>query len=386
MNDEQADKFEQRVRFIAKHYREGAFDTGKAWEKFAAGKNFRKQPWEEKSRMEKEFSGPQPARKGASGRSLSEENLPDGSFSEKAPAAEGLSDGRLATEAFSDARIGGEALSDGRVSTEALSHGAFSAEVFPGGLADRVVSSKRPSSFRRFLRYGAAAAAVVGLLVGIVVFYRMQESQPDWVAVATAARQTKEVYLPDSTVVTLAGGSEIRYDRKSYGKETRVVEMKGKLFFQVKREVARPFSVLTRYTRVTVLGTTFQVEAEDTLTQVHVASGKVSFAAGGEGEAEEVILTAGMTARYETAHRSLTLAAAEDPNFLSWKTGELCFKDTPLEQVINDLNAYYRVNIRNRTESAGVKLTATFRQRPLEEVLTVINQTLDTRLTVDPVE
>lgn len=231
-----------------------------------------------------------------------------------------------------------------------------------------------------------AAAAVIGLLVGITVFYKMQKSRPDWVAVATAAGQTKEVCLPDSTVVTLAGGSEIRYDRKSYGKERRVVEMKGKLFFQVKREVARPFSVLTRYTRVTVLGTTFQVEAAESLTQVHVASGKVSFAAAGEREAEEVILTAGMAARYEAARQSITLAAGEDPNFLSWKTGELRFKNTPLEQVINDLNAYYRVNIRDRAESAGVKLTATFRERPLDEVLTVINQTLDTRLAVDSVE
>lgn len=231
-----------------------------------------------------------------------------------------------------------------------------------------------------------AAAAVIGLLVGITVFYKMQKSRPDWVAVATAAGQTKEVYLPDSTVVTLAGGSEIRYDRKSYGKERRVVEMKGKLFFQVKREVACPFSVLTRYTRVTVLGTTFQVEAAESLTQVHVASGKVSFAAAGEREAEEVILTAGMAARYEAARQSITLAAGEDPNFLSWKTGELRFKNTPLEQVINDLNAYYRVNIRDRAESAGVKLTATFRERPLDEVLTVINQTLDTRLAVDSVE
>lgn len=235
-------------------------------------------------------------------------------------------------------------------------------------------------------RYGVAAAALVGLLVGLTVFYGMRRNQPDWIAVAAAPGQIKEVYLPDSTRVTMAGGSEIRYDRKNYGKERRVVEMKGKLFFQVRRNAARPFSVLTRYTEVTVLGTSFQVDARGALTQVHVATGKVRFAASDGQATEEVILTAGMSARYTAYQKAMTLISEESANELSWKTGCLRFKDTPLEKVIDDLNACYGVHIRNRSvasEGKRVKLTATFRQRSLEEVLTVINQTLDTRLAVD---
>ena len=41
----------------------------------------------------------------------------------------------------------------------------------------------------------------------------------------------KDVYLPDSTLVALAGDSWIRYDAKRYDKERRAVEMNGKAFF-----------------------------------------------------------------------------------------------------------------------------------------------------------
>lgn len=36
MNMKQEDKFEKRIRFVAKHYREDKLDTDKAWQQFAA--------------------------------------------------------------------------------------------------------------------------------------------------------------------------------------------------------------------------------------------------------------------------------------------------------------------------------------------------------------
>lgn len=275
MNDERQDKFDQEVRFVAKHYREGAFDTDRAWKRFAAGRVVR--------------------------------------------------------------RVG----------------------------------------FVR--RYGLRAAAVLLLLIGIGVGLVVERKRPDWVAVATAAGEAKEVFLPDSTQVTLAGCSEIRYDRKAYGKERRVVKMKGKAFFQVKREPTRPFSVYTSQTVVTVLGTSFQIEEDEILTEVYVAAGKVRFAAA-DGR-EEAILTPGMSAGYSAQSKQIAVSKEEDENKLAWKTGRLQFQNTPLEKVIEDLNAYYQVQIRSKAPAApGLKLTATFDRLPLGEVLMVINQTLDTQL------
>lgn len=236
--------------------------------------------------------------------------------------------------------------------------------------------ARRPS----FRRYWLQAAATVLVLVGLGIWYTLERDAPDWVTIVSPPGQLKDVYLPDSTFISLAGGSSIRYDVKRYGKERRVVEMTGKAFFQVARYEARPFSVLTGVTEVTVLGTSFQVEERSTVTEVNVVTGKVLFTAG--ENKENVILTAGMSAFYALDMKEITVVTEEDVNKLSWKTGLLRFKDTPLEQVMADLSTYYGVKISNRTKGQGAKLTATFNNLPLDEVLRVVNQTLDAGLVV----
>ncbi|GGJ96817.1 FecR family protein [Parabacteroides faecis] len=275
MNNEQENKLEQRIRFVAKHYEEGRLDTDKAWQQFAAKHQVR-----------------------------------------------------------------------------------------------------RTVSFRR---YWMAAASVLLLLIGFGTYYITDRNSPEWVAITTIPGQIKDVYLPDSTLISMAGSSSIRYDAKSYGKERRVVEMKGKAFFKVTRNETRPFSVYTERTEVTVLGTSFQINEQPDGTDVNVMTGKVSFGATGN-ETDKVILTAGMSASYSMESKGITLLEEEDLNTLSWKTRQLRFNDTPLEKVIGDLNEYYQVKVINKAENPNLKLTATFNDLPLEDVLLVINQTLDTRL------
>ena len=183
-----------------------------------------------------------------------------------------------------------------------------------------------------FRRYWMAAASVVLLLIGFGTFYVKERNNPEWVSVATVSGQLKDVYLPDSTLVSMAGNSTLRYDVKKYGKERRVVEM----------------------------------------------TGKVRFAAG--KEPEPVILTAGMSASYSNEKKEIDILKEENLNNLSWKTKQLRFNDTPLEKVIRDLNEYYQVEIINKVDSPDSRLTATFNDLPLDEVLMVINQTLDIRL------
>ena len=201
MNNEQENKLEQRIRFVAKHYEEGRLDTDKAWQQFAAKHQVR-----------------------------------------------------------------------------------------------------HTVSFRR---YWMAAASVLLLLIGFGTYYITDRNSPEWVAITTIPGQIKDVYLPDSTLISMAGNSSIRYDAKSYGKERRVVEMKGKAFFKVTRNETRPFSVYTERTEVTVLGTSFQINEQPDGTDVNVMTGKVSFGTTGN-ETDKVILTAGMSASYSMESKGIT--------------------------------------------------------------------------------
>ncbi len=278
MDNKPEDRFEERIRFVAKHYREGRFDADKAWKQMAASKGIR-----------------------------------------------------------------------------------------------------RTIPFRRYLM---AVASVVLLLVGITSIYFRNMNKPEWILVSTTQGQIKDVYLPDSTLVSMAGNTELRYNAKGFGEERREVMMKGKALFKVEHDESRPFFVQTDMAEVKVLGTTFQVDKRDEAIYVDVVEGKVRFTAGDNKE-KEVILTAGMSAQYAKEMREIEVLTEENTNLLSWKTGMLYFQNTPLEKVIEDLTDHYHVNVRSRGTIRGERLTATFNSLPLDQVLMIINQTLDVRLIAD---
>lgn len=276
MSDKQEDKLEKRIRFVARHYREGGLDTKIAWKRFAAKKDIH-----------------------------------------------------------------------------------------------------RTVPLRRYLW---AVASVVLLLVGITSIYVWDKNRPEWVMVSTAPGQLKDVYLPDSTLVSMAGDSWIRYNAKEYRKSRRDVEMRGKAFYEVTHDESRPFSVQTGWTEVEVLGTAFQIHERPASVEVNVSTGKVKFSTRDENKKEHVILTKGMTAKFSMETQEINVLTEEDQNYLSWKTGVLRFHNTPLEEVIEDLTDYYNVSVKSRTSIRGERLTATFESLPLDHVLLIINQTLDVRL------
>jgi ferric-dicitrate binding protein FerR (iron transport regulator) len=234
-----------------------------------------------------------------------------------------------------------------------------------------------------FRRYMPAAASIFLLLVGITSLYFWNKNRPEWILVSTVHEQLKDVYLPDSTLVHLAGNTELKYDIKIYGKGRRDVKMKGKALFDVRRDESRPFSVCTGPAEVEVLGTTFQVNECSSSVTVQVVEGKVRFASSEKNDKEEVILTAGMSAQYVVEMKEMNVQVEENTNFLFWKTGLLSFRNTPLEEVIDDLTNHYNVKIKSRTTIRGERLTATFNSLPLEQVLLIINQTLDVRLVAE---
>ena len=238
---------------------------------------------------------------------------------------------------------------------------------------------RRPVVWLR--RYWVAAASFVLLLLGVGAFYLTERNQPDWVAVSTAEGQVKEMCLPDSTQVLLAGNSSFRYDRKRFGKQHREVEMTGKVFYEVRRNEACPFTVRAACTEVTVLGTRFQVNEQEGKTEVNVMSGKVRFAAATAPQA--LVLTAGMSAVYSEAEKQIHSLEEEDWNVFAWKTKRLRFEDTLLEQVIEDLNACYGVQIACPDSLPALRLTVTLDSLSLDEALGIINQTLDIQLSYD---
>ena len=229
--------------------------------------------------------------------------------------------------------------------------------------------------------YVWTVAASIALLVSLIGFYQWQQKQPDWVTFTAEAQQVKRLTLPDQTEISLAGGSRLTYDARHYGQEMRLVRLEGKAFFEVWHDEARPFRVETAESRVTVLGTRFQVVAGKEQTTVDVVSGKVGFALW--GKMDSVALTAGLQAYYTSGDPRIKVTEQSNLNELAWLTHRLRFEETPLPQVVADLEQAYQTTL-SYSGDADKRLTATLEELTLEEALQVVNETLDVRITQNP--
>ncbi|MBD9178372.1 MAG: DUF4974 domain-containing protein [Odoribacter splanchnicus] len=225
-------------------------------------------------------------------------------------------------------------------------------------------------------RYKYAVAAAVILIISLFtgVLYKWMQPSADWV-ILSSGNQVKEIRLPDSTIVTLAPASSIRYEANTFpGK--RDVEMQGKAFFQVKRNPQFPFSVKNDRAIVKVLGTKFQLAHTDSATSVWVQSGKVSFSCS-EGR-ESLVLTQGMSAIL--ASHSLIPERIEQkmPNITAWQSGYFVYDNTPLETVLRELSHYYGVKLSATEKSKS--LTGRFPTDNLDEIIEIIESTLGIKI------
>lgn len=185
----------------------------------------------------------------------------------------------------------------------------------------------------------------------------------------TASVNNEMVELPDGSSVLLRKGSTIRYPA-TFKPNERNVELTGEAFFQVQHNEQKPFNITTDHSKVTVLGTSFLVDASKTADKVVVVTGRVKVAAT-SSQHQEVVLTAGQEVLVEADQ--MQQSEVTDSNFLSWKTGVLDFKDASLSKVLKDIEHYYNTPIlleeENQDSALGkLRLNVQFKNQSLEQV------------------
>jgi ferric-dicitrate binding protein FerR (iron transport regulator) len=177
------------------------------------------------------------------------------------------------------------------------------------------------------------------------------------------------VVLEDGSAVVMNDSSTIEYQQ---GRSERMAMLSGEAMFEVRRE-QRPFKIKTADAQVEVLGTSFVVKAyPGKPTQVIVISGKVKIRTA----EKELLLTAG---EMTTIHGNLTRKLPnENPNFNSWYTGVLEFRNEPLGQVLKELEDQFDVRfIVDQPQILTCGFTGKFENAKLEEVLRALSYSLN---------
>ena len=218
-------------------------------------------------------------------------------------------------------------------------------------------SAARGQALRQTLCAGGAVAA--SLAVGILVWWNVPHSMnplvhPPAAAIAgvvpaatlirdasTDIGERSFLVLPDGSRVTLNTASAVHADYT--GKERRVTLIRGEAYFDVAKDVTRPFVVSAGHRQVIAVGTAFDVSLQDRQMKVTLIEGKVRIlhSAPGAPPVAAVLLEAGsaLVAREGGADHVERLDTARAT---SWRSGRLVFDGERLADVVAEMNRYSR--------------------------------------------
>ncbi len=198
----------------------------------------------------------------------------------------------------------------------------------PGGHIARL---PRRASFRALV---AAALGVIVVSLATLTALRT----PTY---TTEVGELRTITLGDGSVVTLDAASRISV---SFTRTQRSIELSdGQALFRVAKDPGRPFVVKSNNTRVTAVGTQFDVNRKSNGTVVTVLEGRVSVAGPPQEPAARtldtgpILVSAGeqaiVTSAQASKHRALNPA-----NATAWTTGLLVFDSEPLREVARAFN------------------------------------------------
>jgi transmembrane sensor len=186
---------------------------------------------------------------------------------------------------------------------------------------------------------GAIAATGLLALVGTHLY---PDLKTRWDADhRTAVGERREVALPDGSRLILDSDSAVAL--AFGGGERRVALLRGRAWFDVVRDTARPFRVVAGFSTVEVTGTAFSVQSDDRGDSVFLERGRVAVSRLHD-PARPVILAPGD--RLTATARGLTMQPRPDPaEALSWRDGRYAFHNERFDTVVETLRRYHAAPI-----------------------------------------
>ncbi|WP_129780763.1 FecR family protein [Peristeroidobacter soli] len=206
----------------------------------------------------------------------------------------------------------------------------------------------------------AFAATVIAALVGVSWFESQWEHR-----YSTGVGEQRTVKLDDGSTVVLNTHTRIRVAFTDQTREVRLLE--GEALFEVAKNVARPFRVVSGRAITQAVGTAFVVRQEAEHTSITVIEGQVAVLQTESGErppaellAQAQRVSAGV--RADVADRGISTVAIENSaTATAWRSGQLVFDGSTLADMVAEFNRYNRVQLVLRdSQLANQRLSGVF--------------------------
>lgn len=235
------------------------------------------------------------------------------------------------------------------------------------------------------------AAAVVILLLSLPFTFRFgYNAHPDpapvaWNEVTVPIAQTREVVLPDSTVLTLNAGSRITWPSEFTG-DKREVFLDGEVLARVSKNPEKPFIIHSGDVNVCVYGTTFHFKSyrDASIVEVMLREGSVGLEVPVGDNRREVRLTPGDIVQYNREGGDVTLSKVSPEDFKTFaEDRSFSFINIPLKDIAASLERSFGTPIVVADETiANQRFLAFFTNgESLEEILKLLARNGNLRIT-----
>ncbi|WP_407430111.1 FecR family protein [Arcticibacter sp.] len=230
-------------------------------------------------------------------------------------------------------------------------------------------STTQKAPVKLWARYGwmKIAAALVLLCGAWLILSKIGNNDKT----LTAYQETLTQVLPDGSNVTLNKNSVLSYSYAADGGNRNVKLEKGEVFFSVATDKQRPFIIAADGVEIEVIGTSFNVKHNESLTEVIVETGIVKVSLGKQSvvlhKDEKVTAKAG----------KLKVLKNTDQLYNYYRSNEFVADQTPLWRLVQVLNEAYQAEIRIENPALrNVKLTTRFQNESLDGILQIVSETL----------
>ncbi|MCG8310803.1 MAG: FecR domain-containing protein [Cytophagales bacterium] len=251
---------------------------------------------------------------------------------------------------------------------------------------EKVKNRDRSIYAARLILKVAASIALIFMVAYAFYFESSQTEEIEKISLIEKSNpigRKSTIKLPDGSKVKLNSDSKIRYS-KTFGSDSRDVILEGEAFFEVERDITRPFIVRTGDVSTMVLGTSFNISAYANSDNIKVAvvSGKVKVQtkayAANENE-QTVYLTPNYMAIFGRQDRILNTSTFDLEEIAGWKDGIIIFNNAGIKEISEKLRQWYGVDIEIEHEAKMMdkRYTGRFENNSLEYVLKTISYTSD---------
>ncbi len=183
--------------------------------------------------------------------------------------------------------------------------------------------------------------------------------------------------LSDGTKVWMNAESSLSYPVSFTGEE-RSISLTGEAYFEVAKDLQKPFTIESKGDLVVVTGTKFNLRAYPDEPSVAVAllEGGVNL----KHEQSVVSIKPGQQAVSRQGEANITCTAVDVENEIAWINGHFVFDNQDITYVMNSLARWYDVEVEFRGPPSNRKLNGTIaKSRSLEEVLSFLGKVTNIR-------